>query len=81
MQKIVGVLLYCSLAIDDIILVGLGGIAIEEIKATANTQKALNWLLDYAITHLNAKICYQVTEMALWADSDVSYLSCPKAKS
>jgi hypothetical protein len=55
-QQIVGVFLYCALAIDNTMLVALSSIASAQAKGTHATLKACRRLLDYAATHPDAKI-------------------------
>jgi hypothetical protein len=62
-------------------LVALSTIAAEQAKVTSNTAKAVIKLLNYAATHPNATIRYHASDMILYAHSDASYLSSPKARS
>jgi hypothetical protein len=80
-QKVIGTLLYYSLAINPKMLVALGTIAAEQRKATENTAEAVVKLLKYAATHPNATICYHTSNMILYTHSAASYLSVPKARS
>ena len=79
--KIIGTLLYYSLAINPKMLVALGTIAAEQRKATENTAEAVVKLLKYAATHPNATICYHTSNMILYTHSAASYLSVLKARS
>jgi len=80
-QQVVGTLLYYARAVDPTMLVALGTIAEQQSKATTNTVKALNQLLNYAATHNNAVIQYKASNMILHVDSDASYISLPEARS
>jgi len=80
-QQIFGCLIYYVVAIDATMLVALGDIASEKLKATRNTRKAVNWLLNYAVIHPDARIRYKASEMALWSHSNASYLSVKYARS
>ena len=76
-QQIVGTLLYYSISVDSIMLTALGSIAAQQSKGTEKTYAATLWLLNYAATHPNAKICYTASDMILYIHSDASYLSEP----
>ena len=77
----VGVLLFYARAVDSSMLVALGAISAAQSKATQDTGKAVNQLLDYAATHPNATIEYRASAMYLWTHSDASYLSAARARS
>ena len=53
----------------------LGSIAAQQSKGTEKTYTNNLWLLNYAATHPNAKICYTASNMILYIHSDASYLS------
>ena len=53
----------------------------QQTSATTNTLKQTEDLLDYAATHLDAKIQYRALDMILQIHTDASYLSEPKARS
>ena len=55
-QKIVGTLLYYSIAVDPTMLTALGSIAAQQSKGTEKTYADTLWLLNYAATHPNATI-------------------------
>mmetsp|Transcript_36381 Transcript_36381/g.51432 ORF Transcript_36381/g.51432 Transcript_36381/m.51432 type:complete len:150 (-) Transcript_36381:17-466(-) len=44
-------------------------------------MEAITQLLNYLATHPNAVVQYHASDMILHADSDASYLSCPKGRS
>ena len=62
-------------------LTALGSIAAQQSKGTEKTYAETLWLLNYAATHPNAKICYTASNMILYIQSDTSYLSEPRARS
>eukprot|EP00957_Ditylum_brightwellii_P056464 4280288-Ditylum_brightwellii.AAC.1 len=62
-------------------LVALGKIAAVQTQGTQNTADAVEHLLDYCTSHLDAVIRYHPSNMILSVHSDVSYLSEPKAQS
>jgi len=80
-QRIVSSLLYYALAIYSTMLVALGDIASNQSRPTQRTRQAVDWLLNYSASHPNATIRFEASDMILWAHSDASYLSLPKAKS
>ena len=81
MHQIVGTLLFYSIAVDPTILIALGSIAAQQSKGTEKTYANTLWLLNYAVTHPNAKISYAASDMILYIYSDASYLSEPRALS
>ena len=80
-QQIVGTLLYYAIAVDPTMLVALGELSSAQSKATEQTKKDLDWLLNYAATHPDAGITYTASNMILRIHSDASYLSVPQARS
>ena len=76
-----GSILFYARSVDSTFLVGLNFIAMQQTKATDNTLKRTEDLLDYAATHPEAKIRYRASEMILQIHTDASYLSEPKARS
>jgi hypothetical protein len=80
-QKIVGTLLYYSIAVDPTMLVALGTIAATQAKATKKTLDSTMLLLNYAASHPDATIRYRASDMILHIHSDASYLSEPKSRS
>jgi hypothetical protein len=81
LQQIIGVFLYFGRAVDSTILVALGTLAANQTKATKNTMKAANQLMDYLATHPNATLRYTASNMILQVHSDASYLSESQARS
>ena len=59
----------------------IGDIAATQAKATKSTRKEIDWLLDYAASHPDAKVTYRASNMILRINSDASYLSVPRARS
>ena len=47
----------------------------KQPKATTTTKMWENWLLDYLVTHPDAKIRYWVNDMRLLIHSDVLFLT------
>ena len=62
-------------------LVALGTLSSQQAQATTQTAQRLTQLLNYAATHPDATIRYRASDMILYAHSDASYLSEPKARS
>ena len=58
-------------------LTALGSITAQQSKGTGKTYADTLWLINYAATHLNAKIRYTPSDMILYINSDASYLSEP----
>ena len=71
-QKIVGTLIYYSIAVDPTMLTALGSIAAQQSKRTEKTYTDTLWLLNYAATQPNAKIRYTESDMILYIHSDAS---------
>jgi hypothetical protein len=80
-QKITGSVLYYARAVDPTVRMPLNDIAIEQAKATENTQAAADQLLYYLPTHPDATIRYHASNMILNIHSDASYLSVSHARS
>jgi hypothetical protein len=55
-QKLTGLVLYCTRAVDPTVIMPLNDIATEQTKATEKTQAATHQLLDYLVTHPDAII-------------------------
>ena len=81
LQEVIGTLLYSARAVDNTMLVALGTLAAAQTQGTDQTMDALIRLLDYAATHPDAAIRFHKSAMVLYAHSDASYLSEPKARS
>jgi hypothetical protein len=80
-QKITGLVLYYSRAVDPTVIMPLNDIETEQTTATEKTKTAAGQLLDYLATHPDAKIRFHASDMILHIHSDTSYLSVSKAKS
>ena len=80
-QGIVGSLLYYARAVDNKLLATLSTIGAQQANATANTQRAVEQLLDYVATYPNDGTTYRASGMILAAHSDASYLSEPNSRS
>jgi hypothetical protein len=81
LQRVIGSLLYYARAVDPIMIVALNTIASAQAKGTAVTAEAMNQILDYCATHLDAEVRYHPSDMVLQVSSHVSYLSEPEARS
>jgi hypothetical protein len=63
-------------------LTALGSLATQQANPTTNTEKLVHQFLDYAATHLDTIITYQVSNMVLLAGhSNASYLLETNARS
>jgi len=80
-QGIVGSLLYYARAVDNKLLATLSAISSQQAKATENTAKAVNQLLDYVATYPSDGITYRASNMVLAAHSDASFLTEPNSRS
>ena len=80
-QGIIGSLLYYARAVDNKLLATLSAISSQQSKATENTAKAVNQLLDYVATYPSDGITYRASNMVLAAHSDASYLTEPNSRS
>ena len=80
-QGVVGSILFYARSLDSTFLVVLNSVVIQQTSTTDSTLKRTEYLLDYAATHLDAKIRYRASEMILQIHTDASYLSEPKAQS
>ena len=80
-QNIVKRILYNVRFVDPTILVALSILASKQSKATTQTIKNLHQLLDYLVTHPDAKIWYYASNMILIVPLDASYLSAKYARS
>jgi hypothetical protein len=79
--QVIGVLLYYGQAADSTILVGLSSLATAQAEPTAHTVFLVKWLLDYAVTNLDAILTYKKSNMVIAVHSNASYLSKPLARS
>ena len=80
-QRAVGIVLHCAIALDNTYLMALSDIAAAQSKATKSTMDALKHLLDYLATHQKAETRHKENPIVLHAHSNGSYLSEPKARS
>jgi hypothetical protein len=80
-QEIIGTFLFNARAIDVTMLKALSTISTQQLQPTEATKSAIVKILNYAATHPNAELEYIASDMALWIDSDSSYLSESKARS
>ena len=72
-QMVVGALLYYGRAVDNKLLTALSAIGSQQSKATENTKKAVNMLLDYCATYPNDGITYRSSDMTLCGHSDAGF--------
>jgi hypothetical protein len=79
MQEVIGVFLYYAQAVDCTMLTALGSLATQQANPTKNTLARINQFLDYALSHPDAGITDQASDMVLAVHSDTSYLSETKA--
>jgi hypothetical protein len=80
-MQIVGGLLFYARMVDPTIMMALSDLASAQSKATEETRKATEKLLDYCATHPDATIRFTASDMSLKIHSDASYLTAPKARS
>jgi hypothetical protein len=80
-QEVLGTLLFYARAIDSTMLAAIGTIASQQAKGTKATMEAITQLLNYCATNPDAVVRFIASDMALWIDSDASYLTAPKARS
>ena len=78
-QQIIGTLLYYTRAVNSTMLVVLSAIALEQSKATEQTNAAADHLLDYCATNPDATMHYVASDMQLKIHSNASYLNESKA--
>ena len=74
-------LLYYALAIDNTVLVTLFDLGSEQTRSTKTTITEVTHLLNYMVTHPDAKVCFYKSDMILHIHSDGSYLSAPQSRS
>ncbi|KAL7474191.1 hypothetical protein ACHAW6_000181 [Cyclotella cf. meneghiniana] len=73
-QEVIGVFLYYARAVDCTMLTALGSLAVQQANPMENTLAKIHQFLDYALTHPDAVITYQASDMVLAAHSGASYL-------
>jgi hypothetical protein len=78
-QEVIGVFLYYARAVDCTMLTALSSLATQQANPTTTTLDRVYQFLDYALSHPNAGITYQASDMILAAHSDASYLSTTNA--
>ena len=72
-QEVVGTFLYYAHAVNCTTLTALGSITTQQPNLTKNTMEKVEQLLDYAATHPDAIITYQVSDIVLAAHINASY--------
>ncbi len=72
-QKFVRSILYYARAVDMTVLMALSTIASEQTKGTEKTLEKAYQLLDYLVSHPNAKVQFCASDMAMNIHSDASY--------
>jgi hypothetical protein len=80
-QSINGTFMYYRRAVDPCILVALNEIALEQAKATTDTQDKTSMIMDYLHTYPNAVIRFHASGMILKICLDAAYLVQFKARS
>ena len=70
---IVGIFLYCELAIYNTLLTALGDVESEQYTATKNKDAKVVHFLNYICAHPLSIIEYHAIEMILRVNSDASY--------
>ena len=80
-QQIVGVFLYYSRTLDNIMLVTINDMSYEQSSVTTSTIAIVKYFLNYAATYPIAKLRNHKSNMILHVYSDGSYLSVSKSRS
>jgi hypothetical protein len=80
-QAVIGSVLFYARAVDNTVLVALSSMAMSQAKATEETEKHVQRLLDYLATNPNASVLYKASDMVLNIHSDASYLNEPNGRS
>ena len=73
--------MYYAKSVDSTLLVALGTISSQQVKATTATNRDVVQLFDYCATHPDAVLRYRASDMILKIHSDSSYLNELKARS
>ena len=81
MQQACGNFLYYAIAIYNTILPVIRDISSEQSKATTNTAKQVDKILNNLASNPQAEIQYRASGMQLAIHSDASYLSVTQARS
>ena len=76
-----GTFLYYAITVNNTILPDLSNISSEQYKATNNTAKQVEKLMNYLSSNPHAEIQYRASGMQLAIHSDASYLSVSRARS
>jgi hypothetical protein len=79
-QNITGSVLYYARTVYPKVIMSFNEIAIEQTKETEKTQVAADQLLDYLVTHPDATIRYNKSDMILHIHSDAYCLSVSPAR-
>ena len=80
-MKIVGILIYYTLALDNTLLVALSDISSVQAQCRVSTWYAIMWLLNYCTTYHIVEIKYIASNMCVHAHLDVSYRSVRTTRS
>ena len=64
-QRIIGIFLYCGIALDLIMLVSLGTLSTQQSKPTESLWAEITWFLNYAASHPDAKNGFSASDMIL----------------
>ncbi len=80
-QRVIGSILYYTLAVNLTVLMALSNIASKQAKCTESTMKKCKQLLDYLATHPGATVHFYASNMILNIHSNASYLSKTNAHS
>ena len=82
LQEIIGVFRWYAEAIDSTMLMPVSSLSTDcNHVDNSELHHRKNHFLDYAATHPNASITFKASDIHLWAHTDASYLSEPKARS
>ena len=73
-QQVCGTFLYYSITVHQTMLVALKPISTAQANTTTTTVEDIVWILNYAVTHPEATINYQASNMILHVARDASYL-------
>ena len=81
LQQVYGTFVYYARSVDFTMLHVLNDLAIRVKDGTQKTVKALNYFLDYCVTHPEATVLYPASDMILHNHSDATYLVVTGARS
>ena len=65
MPQIIDSFLYYDIAVNPTMLVSIGTIASQQLKATHKNRDTTVWLLNYSTSHPTATICYSASDKVL----------------